>query len=309
MITTLCIDSDKQAKKDGQRLKKINLTENEWSAIENLIPILAPFAEATELLGGSKYATISFMYHAINVITKGVASFEEEEVEVVDFTKPNMAFDDNIGYEDADDEDVIDNQPSVRKIKINIPQDCENLISKVKHTLHKSLTHYWNVPEDYGLIAALLDPRCKSLTFISSTLRNNIHSKLRLIYDELRLENGEQEMESHEEHSVNSLLTSMFNQRHEHSDEIIKYLAIEEIGFSECPFNWWHQNENRFPILSKIARKYLAIPATSTPSERLFSNAGNIMTIRRTNLLPSTFEHLLFLKRNWNLVGSIFPEK
>lgn len=311
MITTLCIDSDKQAKKDGKRLKDINLTENEWNAISELIPILEPFANATELLGGSQYATVSFMYPAINVITKGVkpSDSNSNEVEVVDFTEPNTAFDDDVEYEDTEDGDIANNQSKQRKIKISTPQDCKNLILKVKSALYESITHYWNIPADYGLIATLLDPRCKSLSFISPELHSDIHLKLRSIYNEMKLEYSEQEKDCHEEYLTNSLLASMFSRRYERGDEITEYLRIEEIGFSECPFNWWSKNENRFPILSKMARKYLAIPATSTPSERLFSDAGNLMTVRRTSLSPSTFEHLLFLKRNWDLVGSIFAEK
>ncbi|GBC20052.1 hypothetical protein GLOIN_2v1482909 [Rhizophagus irregularis DAOM 181602=DAOM 197198] len=98
MITTLCIDSDKQAKKDGKQLKDINLTEDEWNAISELISILEPFANATELLGGSQYVTVSFMYPAINVIIKDVkpSNSNSNEVEVVDFTEPNTAFDNDV---------------------------------------------------------------------------------------------------------------------------------------------------------------------------------------------------------------------
>ncbi|EXX50684.1 hypothetical protein RirG_268390 [Rhizophagus irregularis DAOM 197198w] len=80
---------------------------------------------------------------------------------------------------------------------------------------------------------------------------------------------------------------------------------IEEIDVSICPFKWWASQESQFPILSQLAKKYLAIPVTSATSEHLFSDAGNIMTIKRTNLSPSTFEHLIFCKRNWHLIESI----
>jgi hypothetical protein len=100
----------------------------------------------------------------------------------------------------------------------------------------------------------------------------------------------------------------MFMENIKESDEVTDYLAIPQIRFNDCPLEWWKMNKDRFPILSVLARIYLCIPATSTPSERLFSNAGNVMTVKRTQLSNSTFEHLLFLKKNWNLAGGIFPK-
>jgi hypothetical protein len=46
------------------------------------------------------------------------------------------------------------------------------------------------------------------------------------------------------------------------------------------PILWWRGSSTSFPLLSQIARKYLCIPATSTPSERVFSIAGNLITAK-----------------------------
>ena len=61
---------------------------------------------------------------------------------------------------------------------------------------------------------------------------------------------------------------------------------------------WWKANEKRFPILSKIARQYHAIPASSAPIERVFSISTRVVTASRTNLKPELIEKLMMLKVN-----------
>ncbi len=47
------------------------------------------------------------------------------------------------------------------------------------------------------------------------------------------------------------------------------------------PLNWWHINEKRYSVLAVMAKYYLSIPATSSPSERVFSKAGSIENEKR----------------------------
>ena len=64
--------------------------------------------------------------------------------------------------------------------------------------------------------------------------------------------------------------------------EIDIYLEEKVEGSQVDPIEWWRTYESRFPNLSRMARDYLAIPATSVPSERCFSIAGSVLTKRRS---------------------------
>ena len=84
-------------------------------------------------------------------------------------------------------------------------------------------------------------------------------------------------------------------------DEVHRYLdriRTPQANSVIDPFQWWRDHEKEFPILFKVSRKYLGIPATSVPSERLFSDAGNQITNERNRLKPDTVNELLFVKRN-----------
>ena len=66
---------------------------------------------------------------------------------------------------------------------------------------------------------------------------------------------------------------------------------------------WWKDHENQFPNLTKLAKKYLSIQATSAPSERIFSKAGNIISEKRTRLGPEIAGKILYVSQNYEWFG------
>ena len=70
------------------------------------------------------------------------------------------------------------------------------------------------------------------------------------------------------------------------------------------PLVWWKQNQGMFPILAKLAMKYLAVQATSAPSERVFSQAQLMIRANRARMGPEIAGKLLFVKMNWDLYSS-----
>jgi len=65
------------------------------------------------------------------------------------------------------------------------------------------------------------------------------------------------------------------------------------------PLSWWKsQGALRFPHLAKLAKRYLCIPATSASSERVWSRASNILTIRRARMSDTVAGCIMFTKEN-----------
>lgn len=83
-------------------------------------------------------------------------------------------------------------------------------------------------------------------------------------------------------------------------EPVIRRIIEKEDGTKELsdPLGWWKNNENRFPRLAKLAKRYLAIQATSAPAERLFSVAGLTIANGRAGLLPDNAAMLIFLHEN-----------
>ena len=76
------------------------------------------------------------------------------------------------------------------------------------------------------------------------------------------------------------------------------YVAIPSADCEDDPLEWWKDQEKNFPNLAPFARRYLSVQATSSPSERLFSKAGQIITPLRAQLNPEKASMLVFLAQN-----------
>ena len=60
--------------------------------------------------------------------------------------------------------------------------------------------------------------------------------------------------------------------------------------------SWWKRHQSIYPTLARMARDYLAIPATSASSERLFSSGKLLITDNRNSLGEYTIEAVECLK-------------
>lgn len=88
-------------------------------------------------------------------------------------------------------------------------------------------------------------------------------------------------------------------------DEISKYRKRDSLCLGGDVLQWW-KNQVDLPLLSALAKSYLSMPATSVPSERVFSTAGDIVTAQRSLLHPDHVDQHISKKKNlkWNMLNN-----
>ena len=247
-----------------------------------------------------------------------ITTNNEEEITILDNVE--VIIDDNENEVKIEVVDLTSNTGrNKKKINISEPMETMNIIPKIRKILYNSMFNYWKNINKVGMLACLLDPRFKKLRFVKQRTRDQVIDELKDLYEDARLDHHQNpitntnhvtstaENTSTKRKSILDIIYASSNEPADSTEEIDKYLELNEVGKEINLLEWWKLYEKRFPILASIARKYLCICATSVPSERLFSDVGNNITNKRTNLDPDLVEKMLFLKRNINVLGDIFP--
>jgi hypothetical protein len=175
-----------------------------------------------------------------------------------------------------------------------------DIVNKVRMQLLESLLvagRFDNIP-DLMKFATLLDPRHKSLSFVpleqSDKLYRKFEAEAQLLFPNLLV--GENQEGQH-----NKPFLSIFPKQKNIqgiSQEIPIYKTIPDCLEHTDPLLWWKDHCSRFPVLAKLARRYLCIPASSAPSERVFSKMNIIVSKRRSQLEVERVERLLLLSMN-----------
>ena len=82
-------------------------------------------------------------------------------------------------------------------------------------------------------------------------------------------------------------------------EEINRYFSTTTtLGEKVDPVFFWIENEQVYPLLSALAFDTLIIPASSTPTERTFSTAGEVTSGKRNRLSDKNLEWEVLLRKN-----------
>lgn len=236
------------------------LSSSEWEMLDKLATTLKPCLDITELLGGQKYVTGSVVIPAVAHLKRLMT--------ISDDTEPGF----------------------ISRFKAMLVNDLTERISD------------WNLYEKYEEATAL-DPRFKTLRCISENKRE-------LVWKRLSLSNLKQQLVSEKKDNLpkrrklcfedtSTLLESDQDSANASSieTEIQIYRSLPELDddFAD-PLQWWKIHSLQLPHLATIAKNRLCIPATSVPSERVFSAAGIIVNKLRSSLEHSNVNKLVCLK-------------
>ena len=167
---------------------------------------------------------------------------------------------------------------------------------------------------DVFLFATFLDPYCGPSSF-PSHMRDDV--VFRLKEHLLRCSNSIIEQKTSQNKSKNSFRERFMrydeeesqSESHESliSNTISDYMScIKKITLdkNKTVLDFWRENESRWPSLASIAKKVLAVPASSAGVERMFSIAGHVFSLKRRRIKARIYESLVFCKLNEDLLNN-----
>lgn len=263
-----------------QEAQTLEIEDDCWQIIENFTPVLATLKWATTVISAETEVSISNIYPITFSLIQTHLVPKENDVEQVSEFKLKV-------------------QKSLRN---NMEVDSNDLASKP------------------ALIASMLDPRHKHLSFLTPTGRlaakvklHELVSRLDVITTTVGTKDEQQEtlvtpdisqvampsqMKSDTKNTMMLLLGDNYSSSYATDSEaqVDYYLRDIAPSLDINPLDWWRVNGPRFPKLATLARHYLCVPGVSLPS--LLSEAGQTFATMRTRLSPEHVDMMIFVNRN-----------
>ena len=221
---------------------------------------------------------------------------------------------------------------AIRDVLLDEAWNSNELLDSMANSMHVKFEKYWAEPNIVLLIAAVLDPSMKMtfLRFYFHTVSADVEGRLRelrttlnRIYEEyekvvrsdkpLMTPQSDLNLATNGSGSFGSplcgqrrieLVFAQFASQRADSltqrSELDKYLEDPRVHVNLNEhfdvLAWWKKNGDAYPVLSLMARDFLAIPVSTVSSESAFSTAGRLLGKERTSLAPATLEALVCSK-------------
>ncbi|KAL3971629.1 C-C chemokine receptor type 4 [Sarotherodon galilaeus] len=233
--------------------------------LESLNKALGPLFEFTDALSGEGYVSVSFLKPVLHLFNNEILSQKDGDTELTKAVKDGILKYLNEKYDDHATNNLLD--MATLFIKMRAAAELVDMVGETAPESAQTAAASSSPP------AAEDDPELPRPTKKKKSLGSYFKKA------------GQSTTHSQPSRASIELELSM-------------YLQTPGPDSETDPLEWWKQHETSFPLVARLARKYLCIPATSSSSERAFSASGNIITCKRSCLKPNTVDQLVFLALN-----------
>uniref|UniRef100_A0A6A7G8N7 Zinc finger BED domain-containing protein 4-like n=1 Tax=Hirondellea gigas TaxID=1518452 RepID=A0A6A7G8N7_9CRUS len=211
---------------------------------------------------------------------------------------------------------------------VNEKNDSEEGVRSMKEKLQTELADRLAILESSEMytIATLLDPKYKLDYFSSQRVKDHVQLTIARLHDEVTEAAEEQSLKrkrdefsqnnstgtgSSFEFSATDHLEVLLSTNSDEDDEALdkrksitnieNYLNEERLDENSDSLSWWKEKQKEYPMLSRLARQYLACPSNSVSSEQL--NYPKVFYDEKKNRRKlDEVEKLLFLKCNLPII-------
>lgn len=293
-----------------------NLTEMQWKIVKDTTALLEPFMCAQRLLEGESYVSVSMIAFLVWKIRKGLDDAIEspqssEHVRQL-AVKMNNKFEEQWGCGTPGTVATEHLSEGPRRRPKGIPRLA--LVASLLDPRFKfgpgfsvqDKNYVWNIIGQMMTQIAMLEHQEQDDEPLREPGLNQQQQQQRRqgYVDAMFLELNEMAMaeqaenENNHDHNNNNYQDDILNVV---DAELLLYKREQHLPLKKAdgsfnnPLDWWRLKQEQYPLLAGIALKVLAIPATSAPSERVFSVAGITIAKERSRLDPANAGELIFL--------------
>lgn len=257
-------------------------TWQDLEVLESVNKAVKPLQDFTDALSGESYVTVSFIKPTLSMFRSNILKPEDDDTELTKTIKENILSYMTDKYSDPDKDELLD-MASLMDPRFRTTYTRPEMVEHIKK---RAVTELLYLPTDKTTPEPGPAVQVRQEEEEAQTGPGPAPKKRRSLASFFQKKN---------------VPSSSLSEADKIRTELETYLLTPEISEDADPLQWWKKHEDNFPRLSKLAKKYLSIPATSAPSERLFSVGGNIVTCHRASLKPDVVDRLVFLAKNLQL--------
>ena len=253
----------------------VQLTTYERNILEDLVEILSPFQEATDLTQGQNLVTSSFVLPCIRGLRKSLLSLS-----------------------------VTYNSRMLLSLKRSLDERMAKYESRDVF-IYASILDPWFKLRWCNNTEEMQEIKSRFTEMAKSSQVNELNEVVATQTTDPTEPppSKKRKCNSHLLNYIFSTETASMNTEGSHTTEaeVTDYLCKPCLSEDCDPLEFWKEQRHTYPTLQKLAKQYLSIPASSGPVERLFSVAGKIFRPDRCRLTDSVFEKLMSVKCNSHL--------